>query len=248
MSDLEQVVDLIRKSRYGVAFTGAGVSVESGISPFRGQNGLWEKYDPIFVEIEYFRRKPFQSWTRIKEVFYDVIGQAEPNRAHHILAAMEKRGFIESLITQNIDGLHQRAGSKYVYELHGTSQNLVCTECSSEYDLSFADLNYLPPTCYICKGLLKPDMVFFNEPIPAFALSRSRKEAEKSDLFVIIGAKGEVMPAAGIPLLAKQSGAKIIEINIDKTDFTDSITDLFIQGKAGEVMKEIGSMLYLSED
>ena len=242
---LETAANLIRKAKYTVAFTGAGISVASGIPPFRGKNGLWNKTDPIFLEIEFFHKKPLQSWQKIKEIFYDSLGDAEPNLAHEILAKMEKRSFLESVITQNIDHLHQKAGSKYVYELHGTYKQLVCTECSSEYDMSFADLNYLPPTCYICKGILKPDMVFFNEPIPEFAKKRSFEEAQKADVLLIIGTNAEVFPAAKIPLTAKENGAKIIEINIKETDFTSEITDVFLKGGAVEILKNIGELLYL---
>lgn len=240
-----QAAKLIRKAKYTVAFTGAGISVDSGIPPFRGRNGLWNTTDPIFLEIDFFRKKPLQSWIKIKEIFYDRLGGAEPNIAHDVLAKMEKRSFLESIITQNIDHLHQKAGNRYVYELHGTYKQLVCTECSSEYDMSFADLNYLPPTCFVCKGILKPDMVFFNEPIPAFAKKRSFEEAKKADVMLIIGTNAEVLPAAEIPVVAKENGAKIIEINIRETHFTHEITDIFLKGKASEMMKGIGEMLYL---
>lgn len=242
---LNQAVKLIRKAKYTVAFTGAGISVESGIPPFRGENGLWNKVDPIFLEIEYFRKRPLQSWKKIKEIFYDSLGDTQPNIAHETLAKMEGRSFLESIITQNIDHLHQKAGSRYVYELHGTYKQLVCTECGSEFDMSFADLRYLPPTCYICKGILKPDMVFFNEPIPAFAKKRSFEEAKIADVLIIIGTNAEVLPAAEIPVVAKEHGAKIIEINIGKTHFSDDITDIFLKGKASEIMKGIGELLYL---
>ncbi len=242
---LNQAVKLIRKAKYTVAFTGAGISVESGIPPFRGENGLWNKVDPIFLEIEYFRKKPLQSWKKIKEIFYDSLGDTQPNIAHETLAKMEGRSFLESIITQNIDHLHQKAGSRYVYELHGTYKQLVCTECGSEFDMSFADLKFLPPTCYICKGILKPDMVFFNEPIPAFAKKRSFEEAKKADVMIIIGTNAEVLPAANIPVMAKEHGAKIIEINIEATHFTREITDIFLKGKASETMKCIGELLYL---
>jgi NAD-dependent deacetylase len=242
---LQAAANLIRKAKYAVAFTGAGVSVESGIPPFRGENGLWNTTDPIFLEIDFFRKKPLQSWIKIKEIFYDSLGDAEPNIAHEILAKMEKRSFLETIITQNIDHLHQKAGSKYVYEIHGTYKQLVCTECSSEYDMSFADLNYLPPTCFICKGILKPDMVFFNEPIPAFAKKRSFEEAAKADVLLIIGTNAEVLPAAKIPEVAKENGAKIIEINIKPSHFTNTVTDIFLEMKATEAMKEIGKLLYL---
>jgi NAD-dependent deacetylase len=242
---IHEAAELIRTAKYAVGFTGAGISVESGIQPFRGDSGLWNDHDPIFVEIEYFSKKPLQSWKKIKEVFYDKFDEAQPNIAHTVLSKMEKRGFIESIITQNIDNLHQRAGSKYVYELHGTSRTLSCTECSSEYDLSFADLNFLPPTCFVCKGILKPDIVFFNEPIPHFPLKRSKEEAQKADVLLIIGTNAEVYPANEIPVIAKKNGAIIIEINIEKSHFTNTITDIFLEGKASEVMTEIGKYLYL---
>ncbi len=242
---LWQAAYLIRKAKYAVAFTGAGISVESGIPPFRGENGLWNTTDPIFLEIEFFRKKPLQSWIKIKEIFYDRLGDSKPNLAHSMLAKMEERSFIETVITQNIDHLHQKAGSKYVYELHGTYKQLICTECSSEYDISFANLDYLPPTCFVCKGILKPDMVFFNEPIPAFAKKRSFDEASKCDVMLIIGTNAEVLPAARIPEVAKENGAKIIEINIKPSHFTNTVTDVFLEMKATEAMKEIGRLLYL---
>lgn len=245
LNQIEKVSEIIRKAKYAVAFTGAGISVESGIPPFRGDNGVWNSHHPIYLEIDFFKKKPLQSWIKIKEIFYDNLDEAHPNVAHEVLAKMEKRSFIESVITQNIDNLHQKAGSKYVYELHGNYKQLICMECSSEYDISFADLNYLPPTCYVCKGILKPNIVFFNEPIPQFAKSRSFAEAEKSDVFIIIGTNAEVLPAADLPVKAKEHGAKIIEININKTHLTETVTDIFLQGKATEIFQKIGEFLYL---
>lgn len=245
LQKISEAVKLIRKSKYMVAFTGAGISVESGIPPFRGTGGLWNTTHPIFLEIDFFKKKPLQSWIKIKEIFYDKLGDAEPNAAHEVLAKMEKRSFLESVITQNIDHLHQKAGNKYVYELHGTYRQLVCIDCGSEYDMSFADLNFLPPTCFVCKGILKPDMVFFNEVIPWFAKKRSLEEAQKADLLLIIGTNAEVLPAAEIPERAKKTGAKIIEINIKPSPFTNTVTDVFIEAKATEAMVAIGKALYL---
>lgn len=242
---IKEAARAIRKAKYGVAFTGAGISVASGLKPFRGEGGLWDEINPNYFEIEFFKKKPYQSWKIIKEVFYDKLSEIEPNIAHKILAGMCKRGFIESVITQNIDGLHQKAGSKHVYELHGSCRQLVCMECMSEFDLGFADLNYLPPTCYVCKGILKPDMVFFNEPIPHFAKTRSFAEADKSDVFIIIGANAEVYPANAIPLAAKKNNALIIEINISESHFTHHVTDIFLQGTASEIMTRIGELLYI---
>lgn len=242
---LIQAAKLIRKAKYAVAFTGAGISVASGIPPFRGENGLWNSTDPIFLDIEFFKRKPLQSWRKIKEIFYDKLSNVEPNVAHEVLAKMEKRSFLEAVITQNIDYLHQKAGSQKVYELHGTYKNLVCTRCRSEYDMSFNDLNFLPPTCFVCRGILKPDIVFFNEPIPVFAKKHSFEEAEKCDLMLIIGTNAEVLPAADIPVKAKEHGAKIIEINIEPSHFTHTVTDIFLQMTASEAMTALGELLYL---
>lgn len=242
---INEAVKLIRKAKHMVAFTGAGISVESGIPPFRGTDGIWETTHPIFLEIEYFRKRPLQSWLKIKEIFYDNLSQAEPNKAHELLAEMERRQFLEAVITQNIDHLHHKAGSKNVHELHGTYRQLICTDCSSEYDISFADLHFLPPTCYICQGILKPDIVFFNEPIPPDAEKQSFEEAAKADLLLIIGTNAEVLPAAAIPVTAKKTGAKIIEINIKPSRFTGTLTDLFIEASAIEALSEIGKGLYL---
>ncbi|HZH74277.1 MAG TPA: NAD-dependent protein deacylase, partial [Mariniphaga sp.] len=240
---IQKAVQFIRESKYIVAFTGAGVSVESGIPPFRGDDGIWNTIHPLYLEIEYFRKKPLQSWRKIKEIFYDKLSDAEPNIAHEILAKMGKSNFLKSVVTQNVDHLHQKAGCKHVYELHGTYKQLVCINCSSEYDISFADLNFLPPTCFVCKGNLKPDMVFFNEELPEFPKKRALDEAKKSDLLLIIGTNAEVMPAAEIPVIAKNSGANIIEINIKPTPFTHTVTDVFIEAPATEAMQEIGKIL-----
>ena len=245
LKEIKIVADLIRNAKYTVAFTGAGISVDSGIPAFRGDDGLWNSHHPIYLEIDFFHKKPFQSWIKIKEIFYDKLGDAEPNAAHKILAKMEKRSFIESIITQNIDNLHQKAGSKNVYELHGNLKHLVCTECTSEYDLSFSDLNFLPPTCYVCKGILKPDIVFFNEQIPNYARKKSLEEINKADVMLIIGTHAEVLPAAEFPLMAKKKGAKIVEINIKESHLTGSVTDIFLKGKAAEILSSMGEMLYL---
>ncbi len=244
-NQLTQAAKLIRKAKYAVAFTGAGISVPSGIPPFRGENGLWNTTDPIFLEIGFFHKKPLQSWQKIKEIFYDKLSDALPNPAHEVLAKLQQRSYLESIITQNIDHLHQKAGAKNVYEIHGTYTQLVCTACQSEYDISFADLNFLPPTCFVCKGILKPDIVFFNEPIPAYAKKHAFEEARKADLMLIIGTNAEVLPAADIPVTAKKHGAKIIEINIKETHFTREITDVFLQGDAAVVLKKLGELLYL---
>jgi NAD-dependent deacetylase len=242
---VEKAVAYLQRAKYGISFTGAGISVESGIPPFRGKDGIWSRIDPIYLEIGFFQKKPLVSWQKIKEVFYDVILRAEPNYAHYFLSKMDKRGILEAVITQNIDNLHQIAGSRKVYELHGTSKVLVCTECGSEYDISFTDLNFLPPTCYICKGILKPKIVFFNEVPPQEELENAFQEASRADVLLIIGTDGEVLPASQIPFVAKEHGAFIIEINITRTRYTDTVTDIFLEGSAVDICKKMGKQLLI---
>jgi len=232
----------ISESKYSVVFTGAGISVESGIPPFRGENGLWNKYNPIFLDTIYFLAHPKKSWSLIKEIFYDFFGQASPNDAHYILAELEKKGYIKSIITQNIDNLHQKAGSKNVIEFHGTSRTLTCVICNHKYNSSDF-IKQLPPRCPRCDGLLKPNFVFFGEPIPQDIYEKSVKETSSADLFILIGTTGEIMPASTIPFIAKKNRAKFIEINIDESNYTSSIVDIFLKGKASSVLKKISKNL-----
>ncbi len=236
---INKAVEIIRGAKRVTAFTGAGISVESGIPPFRGKNGLWNKYDPVFLDINYFLQNPKKSWVLIKEIFYDYFGKAKPNTAHKTLAEMEKLNYLQTVITQNIDNLHQEAGSKKVYEYHGTSKNLICMDCNTNILSSKLDLNKLPPKCSQCGGLLKPDFIFFGEPIPELAQTKSILESKNSDVFILIGTTGEIMPASMVPYLAKENNAKIIEINISKSNYTDSITDVFLQGKATLIMSDL---------
>jgi NAD-dependent deacetylase len=239
-----QAVELIKKSKHTTAFTGAGISVESGIPPFRGEGGLWKKYDPRMLDIDYFMANPVDSWFVIKEVFYDFMGNAKPNEAHNVLARMESKGLLQAIITQNIDNLHYEAGSKNVYEFHGNSQHLVCLHCETKYNVKSIDLKILPPKCPNCGEILKPDFVFFGEEIPTDAYSKSVRESADAELFIVIGTTGEVMPACSIPIQAKRCGARIIEINPDASSFTDTITDIYLQGKASEIMSLLEKKLY----
>ncbi|MFZ5980153.1 MAG: SIR2 family NAD-dependent protein deacylase [Candidatus Zixiibacteriota bacterium] len=236
MNVYEQAARAIKNARRVTGFTGAGISVESGIPPFRGEGGLWSKYDPTCLEIDYFRAHPKAAWKVIKEIFYDFFSEAIPNAAHRGLAHMERKGLLQTVITQNIDNLHQEAGSTHVFEFHGNSKYLVCLNCDKVFHHSEIGFDTLPPSCAACGGLLKPDFVFFGEPIPEQAHTRAIEEARSSDVFLLIGTTGEVMPAAFIPPLAKQNGALIIEMNVEKSNYTDRITDIFLQAKATEAM------------
>ena len=236
---LEKATELISNAKHITAFTGAGISVESGIPPFRGENGLWSKFDPILLDLDYFHKNPLESWKFIKEIFYDFFGEAKPNSAHIALAEMERTGLLNSIITQNIDNLHQQAGSKTVWEFHGTSKYLICEKCGADYLAEEIDLSTLPPRCEKCGAVLKPDFIFFGESIPEIAMKKSTEEAEKADLFLVIGTTGEIMPASMIPYEAKKNKAKIIEINTQPSNYTSTISDLFLQGKATKVLDEL---------
>jgi len=240
---INKTIEAIRNAKRIIGFTGAGISVESGIPPFRGKNGLWNKYDPSFLDINYFQNDPLKSWELIKKLFFDSFQVAQPNKAHLGLAQMAHKGYIEAIITQNIDSLHQRAGSKKVYEMHGNSRNLICLNCHNEEPITQEHLTNLPPHCKQCGGLLKPDFIFFGEPMYQPDTDNSFKEAELADLFIVIGTTGEIMPASQVPIVAKQNRAIIIEINIEETKYTNSITDIFLQGKATEVVEALVTKL-----
>ncbi len=235
----KEAAKLIKNARRVTAFTGAGISVESGIPPFRGENGLWNKYSPELLDINNFYANPVSSWKLIKEIFYDFFDRAEPNAAHIVLAKMEQKGWLHSVITQNIDNLHQKAGSREVYEFHGNSRELVCNKCSRVYPADSIDLSILPPKCEHCGAVLKPNIVFFGEGIPEPAGSNSFAEAIESDVFILIGTTGEIMPASLIPYEAKKNHKKIIEVNVLPSAYTNTITDIFLQGKATEIMKKL---------
>lgn len=239
-----EVAELIQLSKHTTAFCGAGISVESGIPPFRGENGLWSKYDPGCLDLEVYLSHPERVWGTIKEIFYDFFGEAKPNAAHYSLAEFEMRGYLKALITQNIDNLHQEAGSVDVIEYHGNSHSFRCQRCGKNYDLEEIEISSKPPLCTDCGGLLKPDFIFFGEMIPQAALQRSFVEAEKTDLMLVIGTTGEIVPASYIPHLAKQNGAVIIEINPGYSSYKNTITDIHISEKASLAMQSIREKVF----
>lgn len=236
---IDKVVALLKKSKYAVAFTGAGISVESGVPPFRGDKGIWNRYNPQLLELDYFLANPESSWKAIREIFYDFFTDAKPNPAHMVLAKLEELGIIKAVITQNIDDLHFKAGSKEVYEFHGNSQKLKCLKCGWIVDAHETDLNVIPPLCTKCGGLLKPDFIFFGEGIPTLAYQKSFEAARKADLVLVIGSTGEVMPACQVPYEAKRNGATIVEINPDETNFTYQLTDIHLKMGAAKAMELI---------
>ena len=233
---IEKMATALNQAQFAVAFTGAGISVESGIPPFRGKDGIWNQYDPISLDLTYFYKHPQQAWSVIKEIFYDMFGAAHPNPAHQGLAQLEQLGRLKAVITQNIDNLHQEAGSTDVIEYHGTCANLICTQCKRKVPAHQSLLITLPPRCEKCNGILKPDFVFFGELIPPKAQDRSWDLMQQADLVFIIGTLGEVMPACQLPSIAKANGATILEINPEPSAFTWRTTDLYLPMKAGEAM------------
>jgi len=238
----DNLYKLISESNHLVAFTGAGISAESGIPTYRGDDGIWNKYDPNkFANIDNFIRDPKYYWNFFKEVRYPVLKKAKPNKAHTALSKLEEKGKLKAVITQNIDGLHQLAGSKYVLELHGNTRRISCLECKKSYTLNeiYRQLKTeLPPKCLNCKGTLKPEVVFFGESLPLTTLEEAIKATNECDLFLAIGSSLVVQPAASLPMMAKEGRARLIIINKDSTPL-DSIADIVFHSSASEILDKI---------
>lgn len=242
---IKEAARILREAKNIVGFTGAGMSAESGIPPFRGDGGIWNKYDPNSLDIEYYYRHTQESWNIIREVFYNYFNNTKlkPNSGHMVLAKWEKEGRLSSVITQNIDDLHAVAGNKNIHEFHGNMSRFVCSKCGESFHATSIPLSDTPPRCLGCGGLLKPDFIFFGEGIPEKAYYGSVHAAENCDAFVIIGTSGQVSPANMIPGIAKRHGAKIIEINLEPSTYTNHLSDLFLQGKSGEILPQIDALL-----
>ena len=176
----------------------------------------------------------------------EILIKAKPNPAHKVLAEMEKEGYLKGIITQNVDNLHQKAGSQKVCEFHGNAFRIRCLNCDRVYKRDEVDLSQTVPRC-ACGGVLKPDIVFFGEQIPQTALLEAKEMTAACDVMLIIGTSGEVAPANILPFEAKQHGAKIIEVNIAPSTLTDAVTDIFLQGKASEVLMALGRELEIKE-
>ena len=239
-----ELAGLLGRARAGIAFTGAGISVESGIPHFRGKGGLWTKFDPYKVaHIDTFRQDPAQYWT------YSLNHRrtdAEPNPAHRALVDLERRGHLRAVVTQNTDGLHQKAGSSQVVELHGTSHGVVCLDCEQRFPRAQIDrLNreHCPPSCPVCGGaFLKPTVVLFGEALPTEALQEAQSLALAADVMLIVGSSLQVYPAAAIPRLALEHGAELGIVNAEATPF-DGRASVVIYGKAGEVLPQVVSQI-----
>ncbi len=239
---IKQGAELIHQSRRMAAFTGAGHSTPSGIPDFRSpDSGLWEKHDPMLVaSIWAFRLNPknFYDWIR---PMVDTLSNAEPNPAHDALAELEQLGYLQVVITQNIDDLHQRAGSRRVLELHGHLREATCVRCYNKVPVDPAVeqriRNGQVPRCE-CGGVMKPDIILFGEQLPIRVLNQAMDEARRCDLILVAGSSLEVTPAADIPFLAVDSGAKAIMVNLEPTAF-DSRADIVIHGDVAEILPRL---------
>ncbi len=236
---IEKAAEELARATNVTALTGAGISVESGIPPFRGPGGLWEKIDPMeYAHIDAFLKDPVKVWNVLLKDMKALLDTARPNPAHLGLAHLEAMGVLKTVITQNVDGLHQLAGNTDVIEFHGTFALHRCMDCSRRQETCNIDLDRIPPRCE-CGGIWRPECVFFGEMIPSRALWRSQQAAESCDVMLVIGTSATVQPAATMPVIAKQAGARIIEFNEEETPLTGWVSDYRIPGKAGIVLDRV---------
>ena len=243
---VERAAALLAAAHHAVALTGAGVSAESGIPTFRGEGGLWTKYDPVKVSsIDSFLADPASYW-RVSKERGTVALSARPNPGHDALAAMEAAGHLVAVVTQNTDGLHQVSGSRRVIELHGSGRTVQCLECGKLEPRAEVQARLeveMPPRCPNCGGtFLKPTVVLFGEPMPTDAINEAFDLARQADVMLVVGSSLVVYPAADVPLVAIRSGARLIVINAEPTPF-DRFASVVIHGRSGEVLPEIARLI-----
>jgi NAD-dependent deacetylase len=235
---LNEIRTILSASRQTVALTGAGISTASGIPDFRGSSGLWKKFDPsVYAHISTFNSCPEKVW-ELTSVFLEMASVNEPNNAHRALAFMEERGSLHGIITQNIDGLHKKAGSRNVIEYHGSLETAKCTSCQSTVPMP----QNVPPLCNKCGRIMKPGFILFGETVPASAYLEAINLVSFADVLLVIGTSVVVQPAADLPFIAKKNGAKIIEMNIKPSGLTNFITDFFLQGPVEETLPVVAGM------
>ena len=247
-ADLEracaEAARIMGRARAAVAFTGAGISVPSGIPDFRSQGGLWTRYDPLRVATaQALRDHPQDVWDFLLAA-EELFASARPNAAHRALAAMEARGRIQAVITQNIDGLHQAAGSVRVIEFHGSVARYYCADCRTQADRAETMARARregPPACS-CGGALRPDIVFFGEAIPARAMAEADRLAVSADCVLIAGTSGEVAPANTLPWRIKRAGGTVIEINLGRTAY-EGLPDVRLDAPVETVLPRIAELL-----
>jgi len=236
---------MIRARRPCVVLTGAGVSTESGIPDFRSPSGLWAKFDPLeYGSIEAFRADPLKVWSFYKPRVA-MLTEAEPNAAHAALAELERLGFVQAVVTQNIDLLHERAGSREVVEVHGSIRSATCPGCGERQPLArvlelLADAD--APACPSCGALLKPDVVFFGELLPVEAIDRAMQLARGAGLLLVVGSSLEVYPVAALPEETLAAGGALAIVNRGPTSY-DARAALRLDGSAGEVLAAVAETL-----
>jgi NAD-dependent deacetylase len=244
MSEIERLRDLIGSAKRIVAFTGAGISTESGIPDFRSPGGIWTKYQPIyfddFMSSEEMRR---ESWRR-KFATDETMHKAEPNAGHRALAKLVEQGKMTSIITQNVDGLHQRSGvpDSKIIELHGNSTYASCLDCGHRYELEPIKRAFQAkaalPICEKCDGIVKTATISFGQAMPEIQMARAQDETMGCDLFMVLGSSLVVYPAAGFPRVAKRKGAGLVIVNRDPTD-QDSDADLVVHAEIGPTLSRV---------
>ena len=237
-----RLAELMRDAQPCVVLTGAGISTESGIPDFRSPTGLWRRFNPTEVgSLQAFRVDPARVWGYYAQRFQSLLA-AEPNEGHKALAELEARGFVHAVVTQNIDLLHERAGSEHVVEVHGSIRTSSCPRCGAVYPLAEV-LELLPlPTCAACGAVLKPDVVFFGELLPDGVLRRAIELAAEARLMLVVGSSLEVMPAAGLPLQTMDSGGRLAIVNHGRTPL-DYRAAVRIDAPAGETLSAVAAEL-----
>ena len=244
VASIDRAAEMIARSDYAVAMTGAGMSVESGIPPFRGADGLWTRYGtPPMDAYSRFKADPQGYWHRemnreIDEHILELrsaLADAKPHAGHLALARMVRYGALKSVITQNIDGLDERAGITELIEIHGNRSRLRCIDCAARRRLGGFVMDGPPAPCRLCGGAVKYDTVMFGEPVPEDTMSGARRQTNLADCMFAIGTSATVRPASGLLWIAKANGARIIEINPNETKLTP-IVDLAVRGKASEAV------------
>lgn len=234
----EKFIQRLKTADSIVFFTGAGISAESGIATFRGEDGIWKRFRPEeLANFDAFMSNPDRVWEWY-QYRREIVHECEPNPGHYAIAEFEKYFTRVTVVTQNVDGLHARAGSKEIYEVHGNIERNYCIQCKTFYDSPEIKESEKTPKCDKCGGLIRPDVVWFGESLPMDIFTAGETAAAKSDICFVVGTSAVVYPAAYIPLSAKQAGSYIVEINLDSTEISGTV-DLAIQGKAGEVLPEI---------
>jgi NAD-dependent deacetylase len=238
---VSELAALLRERQPCVVLTGAGISTESGIPDFRSPNGIWAQFDPLeYASLEAFRSDPAKVWSFYAPRFA-MLTDAEPNAAHRALAELERRSLVRAVVTQNIDLLHERAGSREVVEVHGSIKTSSCLACGASYPLEevAAQLESRPaPTCPQCEAILKPDVVFFGELLPEAAIDRAYALAGDAELLLVVGSALEVWPVAELPLVTRRAGGSVAIVNRGPTAL-DGEADLKIDGSAGETLESV---------